>query len=44
MMFTSSTGGLSHAKEEDTPQADLERGIAAFAGLALGVAAGRILP
>ena len=44
MMFTSSTGGLSHAKEEDTPQADLERGIAAFAGLALGVAAGGIVP
>jgi hydantoinase/carbamoylase family amidase len=44
MMFTSSTGGLSHAKEEDTPRADLERGIAAFAGLALGVAAGGIVP
>jgi acetylornithine deacetylase/succinyl-diaminopimelate desuccinylase-like protein len=44
MMFTSSTGGLSHAKEEDTPEADLERGIAAFAGLALGVAAAGVVP
>jgi hydantoinase/carbamoylase family amidase len=40
MMFTSSTAGLSHAKEEDTPEADLERAIGAFVRLALGVAAG----
>jgi N-carbamoyl-L-amino-acid hydrolase len=40
MLFTSSTGGLSHAKEEDTPEADLERAIGAFVRLALGVAAG----
>jgi hydantoinase/carbamoylase family amidase len=39
MMFTSSTAGLSHAKEEDTPEADLERAIGAFVRLALGVAA-----
>jgi N-carbamoyl-L-amino-acid hydrolase len=40
MMFTSSTGGLSHAREEDTPEADLEAAIAAFVRLALEVAAG----
>jgi N-carbamoyl-L-amino-acid hydrolase len=40
MMFTSSTAGLSHAKEEDTPEADLERAIDAFVRLALRVAAG----
>jgi N-carbamoyl-L-amino-acid hydrolase len=40
MLFTPSTGGLSHAKEEDTPQEDLERAIGAFGRLALGVAAG----
>jgi beta-ureidopropionase / N-carbamoyl-L-amino-acid hydrolase len=40
MMFTSSTGGLSHTKEEDTPEPVLERGIAAFGDLALRVAAG----
>ena len=40
MMFTSSTAGLSHAKEEDTPEADLERAIDAFVRLALDVAAG----
>ena len=40
MMFTSSTAGLSHAKEEDTPEPHLERAIDAFVRLALGVAAG----
>ena len=40
MMFTSSTGGLSHTKEENTPEPVLEQGIAAFGELALGVAAG----
>jgi allantoate deiminase len=34
MMFAPSTGGLSHAKEEDTPESDLERAIAAFCSLA----------
>ena len=40
MMFTSSTAGLSHAKDEDTPEPDLERAIDAFVRLALRVAAG----
>jgi N-carbamoyl-L-amino-acid hydrolase len=40
MMFTSSRAGLSHAKEEDTPEADLERAVDAFVRLALRVAAG----
>jgi hydantoinase/carbamoylase family amidase len=43
MMFTSSTGGLSHAKEEDTPQAHLERAIAAFGRLAERAIAGGLL-
>ena len=30
MMFVKSTNGLSHCKEEDTPEADLEAGISAF--------------
>ncbi len=38
MMFTSSTGGLSHAREEDTPEPHLERAIDAFVALALRVA------
>ena len=38
MMFTSSTAGLSHAREEDTPEPHLERAIDAFVGLALQVA------
>ena len=38
MVFSSSAGGLSHAKEEDTPEADLERAIEAF-----GLLAGRVL-
>jgi allantoate deiminase len=43
MMFAPSTGGLSHTKEEDTPEADLERAIAAFSRLALRVAGGEVL-
>jgi hydantoinase/carbamoylase family amidase len=43
MMFTSSTGGLSHAKEEDTPEADLERAIDAFGRLAARVLRGEVL-
>jgi hydantoinase/carbamoylase family amidase len=38
MMFTSSTAGLSHAKEEDTPEPHLERAIDSFVRLALRVA------
>lgn len=34
MIFCPSAGGLSHAKEEDTPEADLAAGIEAFGGLA----------
>ncbi len=34
MIFSSSTGGLSHAPGEDTPEADLERAIAAFGAVA----------
>ena len=34
MVFCSSTNGLSHAKEEDTPEADLAAGIEAFGALA----------
>jgi N-carbamoyl-L-amino-acid hydrolase len=34
MLFTSSTGGLSHCKEEDTPQEHLELAIRAFLLLA----------
>ena len=34
MVFAPSIGGLSHAKEEDTPEADLERAIDAFGRLA----------
>jgi hydantoinase/carbamoylase family amidase len=37
MMFTSSTRGLSHAPEEDTPEEHLEQAIAAFGRLAAGV-------
>jgi allantoate deiminase len=40
MMFAPSTGGLSHTKEEDTPEADLELAIAAFCRLAARVVAG----
>jgi len=43
MMFAPSTGGLSHTKEEDTPEADLERAIDAFGHLALRVIRGEVL-
>jgi hydantoinase/carbamoylase family amidase len=43
MMFAPSTGGISHAKEEDTPEPDLERAIVAFGRLALRVARGEVL-
>jgi N-carbamoyl-L-amino-acid hydrolase len=33
MMFVSSTGGLSHCREEDTPEGDLRAAIAAYQGL-----------
>ena len=34
MIFCPSTGGISHAREEDTPEADLIAGIEAFGALA----------
>jgi acetylornithine deacetylase/succinyl-diaminopimelate desuccinylase-like protein len=34
MIFCPSTAGISHAKEEDTPEADLAAGIEAFGLLA----------
>ena len=34
MMFVASIGGLSHAREEDTSDSDLARGITAYAGVA----------
>ena len=37
MVFSSSTGGVSHSPSEDTPEPDLEAAIAAFGRLALGV-------
>jgi hydantoinase/carbamoylase family amidase len=37
MVFSPSTGGLSHAPGEDTPEGDLERAIAAFGALAIRV-------
>jgi acetylornithine deacetylase/succinyl-diaminopimelate desuccinylase-like protein len=43
MLFAPSTGGLSHTKEEDTPEDDLAQAIAAFGKLALGVARGEVL-
>jgi allantoate deiminase len=43
MMFAPSTGGLSHTKEEDTPEEDLAQAIAAFSRLALRVADGEVL-
>ena len=43
MMFAPSAGGISHAKEEDTPEPDLERAIEAFGRLALRVARGEVL-
>jgi N-carbamoyl-L-amino-acid hydrolase len=43
MVFTSSTGGLSHTKEEDTPEPHLERAIAAYAEVARRLIAGEIV-
>ena len=43
MMFTSSTGGLSHAREENTPEAHLEQAIEAFGKLAERVIAGEVI-
>jgi hydantoinase/carbamoylase family amidase len=43
MMFTSSTRGLSHTREEDTPEEHLDRAIAAFGRLALRTARGQVL-
>jgi acetylornithine deacetylase/succinyl-diaminopimelate desuccinylase-like protein len=43
MLFSSSTAGLSHAKEEDTPEEHLELAIAAFGRLAGRVIAGEVL-
>jgi allantoate deiminase len=43
MMFTPSTRGISHAKEEDTPEADLEQAIDAFGRLAARVLRGDVL-
>jgi hydantoinase/carbamoylase family amidase len=40
MLFAPSTNGISHAKEEDTPEPDLEKAIEAFGRLALRVARG----
>lgn len=39
MLFTSSTNGLSHAAEEDTPEEHLTEAIAAFGRLVAGVVA-----
>jgi hydantoinase/carbamoylase family amidase len=43
MMFTSSTGGLSHAREEDTPEPHLDQAILAFGKLAERVIAGEVI-
>jgi len=43
MVFCPSIGGISHASEEDTREADLERAIDAFGRLALRVARGEVL-
>jgi acetylornithine deacetylase/succinyl-diaminopimelate desuccinylase-like protein len=40
MMFVPSIAGISHAKEEDTSEADLARGIQAFGALANRVLTG----
>ena len=39
MVFSSSVGGVSHAPEEDTPEADLERALAAYGALVRRVVA-----
>jgi N-carbamoyl-L-amino-acid hydrolase len=43
MMFAPSTGGISHAKEEDTPEAELRQAVDAFGRLALRVIRGELL-
>jgi hydantoinase/carbamoylase family amidase len=43
MMFAPSARGISHAKEEDTREADLERSIEAFGRLALRVIRGDVV-
>jgi hydantoinase/carbamoylase family amidase len=43
MLFTSSTGGVSHAREEDTPVEHLEQAISAFGRLAGRVISGELL-
>jgi hydantoinase/carbamoylase family amidase len=43
MMFAPSARGISHAKEEDTPEADLVRSIEAFGRVALRVVRGDVL-
>ncbi|HEU0024496.1 MAG TPA: Zn-dependent hydrolase [Thermoleophilaceae bacterium] len=43
MVFAPSTGGLSHTKEEDTPEPHLERAIEAYGDLALRVIAGELV-
>jgi allantoate deiminase len=43
MLFTPSTSGLSHTREEDTPEADLEKAIEAFGLLAARVIGGEVL-
>ncbi len=42
MVFCPSTGGISHAPEEDTPEPDLAAGIEAFGLLAARVLAGEV--
>ena len=43
MVFSSSTRGLSHTSEEDTPEPDLERAIAAYADVALKLIGGGLV-
>jgi len=42
MVFSSSIGGVSHAREEDTAEADLERALAAYGELVQRVVAGGV--
>jgi N-carbamoyl-L-amino-acid hydrolase len=42
MVFSSSTGGVSHAPAEDTPEADLERALRAYGDLVARVVAGGV--
>ena len=43
MVFSSSTRGLSHTSEEDTPEPDLERAIAGYADVALKLIGGGLV-